>query len=80
MKHPILKSGNFRLSNSENATDSELSLLKFVKRIFTKFGITFIDPCCPPTDLQPLRYNSGNGTVQAFDGKVWGDIGNLVEL
>jgi hypothetical protein len=77
MKHPILKAGNFRLSNSENATESELSLIKFVKRIFTKFGITFIDPCCLPTDMQPLRYNSGTDKVQGFNGEGWVDLGTL---
>jgi hypothetical protein len=77
MKHPILKSGNFRLSNSENATDSELSLIKFVKRIFTKFGIAFIDPCCPITAIQPLRYNSTTLQVQGFDGTTWVNLGTL---
>ena len=77
MKHPILKSGNFRLSNSENATDSELSLIKFVKRVFTKFGISFIDPCCTITDYQPMRYNSATSEVEAFDGSVWQGVGTL---
>jgi hypothetical protein len=78
MKHPILKSGNFRLSNSENATDSELSLVKFVKRIFTKFGVTFTDPCCTITDIQPLRYNTATAKVQGFNGQDWVDVGELV--
>jgi hypothetical protein len=80
MKHPILKSGNFRLSNSENATDSELSLIKFVKRIFTKFGITFTDPCCPLTDIQPIRYDSASGIIQSFNGTSWTDLGTLNAL
>jgi len=77
MKHPIFKSGLFRLSNSENAKESEFSLIKFLKRIFTKYGITFIDTCCPRTDILPVRYNSATGEIEAFDGFSWSVIGTL---
>ena len=75
MKNPILKSGIFRWSNLENAKNDELSISKFVKKLLTNLNITFVDPCCPATEIQPLRYNSTTGTIQSFNGTAWVDIG-----
>lgn len=77
MKQLVLKTGVFRLSNVDNVKDNEFSFSKFLKRIFIKFGIAFTDPCCTITDIQPIRYNSATGEVEAYDGEVWSSIGTL---
>ncbi len=77
MKQLVLKSGIFRLSNIDNVKENEFSLSRFLKRLFVKFGITFMDPCCPLTDIQPIRYDSATGNIQGYNGTTWVDIGSL---
>ena len=77
MKQLVLKTGVFRLSNIDNVKDNEFSFSKFLKRIFIKFGITFTDPCCPITAIQPIRFNSTTLEVEAYDGQNWVAVGTL---
>lgn len=47
---------------------------KMFRDYLTKLNVAFYDTCCPAAttdDIWPMRFNSGTGDVQRFDGTTW---------
>lgn len=45
---------------------SGFSVTKWLKKVFTNWGIPFNDPCCPATIIQPVGVTAG-GVLQIYD-------------
>jgi hypothetical protein len=78
MKHPILKSGLFRWSNTSDnivSVKGELPLIKWLKRSLGFLNVPYADPCCDlnPTNPVPMRFNPSSSTTEYFDvaNQVW---------
>ena len=74
MKFPIIKTGFYRLANKDNASLGELSLIKVLKRIFSNFGISYVDPCCAETLSFPVRFILATKTFEYFNEGTWYEI------
>ena len=45
---------------------SGFSVTKWLKKVFTNWGIPYNDPCCPATTIQPVGVTAG-GVLQIYD-------------
>ena len=57
MKYPYIKKGffGFTTKTTDGKGKEDFSLVKFLKAWLSKFGVTFIDPCCPCPQERPVR-------------------------
>lgn len=65
-----IKSGHSYRTNKPNGGDFDLQ--KYVGEVLTRFGIPYVDPCCPAKNdlagaLQSVRWNPTTPGLERYD-------------